>query len=224
MRPPASAYRRSAFSLVELLAVIVVIGIVMTLAVSAVGQFGRSTGLVTGGNLVANLAAFARQNSMTKSTLTALVLLGEHGSEDDYRTLTVLEYRRTEGWAQVTPWQKLPTGVVVDRFGESDAKDPDNGTFLKYPTAFPFLTGPYPTQKNAPVFHEGKQVTKYAARIFTASGSLQNPQTPAQLRLVEGQTEGGQMRYTRPGAGGRAANYYDIALIGATGLARVDRP
>jgi prepilin-type N-terminal cleavage/methylation domain-containing protein len=226
MVPPTPAknrYRR-AFSLTELLVVISVIVILMALVVPAVSNFGKATNLVTSGNMVANLAGYARQLAITKSTLTALILLGAQGTEDDYRAFTILEYNATTGWSQATAWQKLPVGIVVDRTGENAISDIENGTFLKNsPTSFL----PAASQKEPPVppvRYENKQVTRFAGRIFTASGSLLNPEAPAELRLVEGFIQGGRVIPTRPGAKGAFVNYYSIALLGATGIARVEHP
>jgi competence protein ComGC len=224
MCPPATARKLRAFSLGELLVVIAVIVVLTTLVVPAVSNFGRATSLVTGGNMVTNLAAYARQIAITKSTLTALILLGAQGTEDDYRTFTVLEYNATSGWSQATAWQKLPAGIVVDRTGETASADVENGTFLKNsPTSF--LAAPGQAQPpTPPVRYQGVQVKRYAGRIFTASGALLNPEAPAQLRLVEGVIQDERTTYTRPGANGAPANYYSVALLGATGMARVDRP
>lgn len=224
MAPPATVHRLHAFSLAELIVVIAVIVVLTTLVVPAVSNFGRSTSLVTGGNMVANLAAYARQVAITKSTLTALILLGAQGTEDDYRAFTVLEYSALTGWSQATAWQMLPTGIVVDRTGESDPSDAENGTFLKNsPTSF--LAAAAQAQPLVPpARYQGVQVKRYAGRIFTASGALLNPEAPAQLRLVEGFIQGGRVIPTRPGSKGAPANYYSIALLGATGMARVERP
>lgn len=201
-----------------------VVVILTTLVIPAVSNFGRATNLVTGGNMVMNLAAYARQIAITKGTLTALVLLGAQGTADDYRAFTVLEYHAVTGWSQATEWKKLPVGIVVDRSGESDRKDIENGTFLKdSPTSF-LAAAAQPQPPVPPVRYEGVQVKKFAGRIFTASGSLLNPGAPAQFRLVEGFIQNGRTIYTRSAGKNAPANYYSIALLGATGLARVDHP
>ncbi len=224
MCPPAIIRTLRAFSLSELIVVMAVVVILTALVIPAVSNFGRSTNLVTGGNMVMNLAAYARQIAITKGTLTALVLLGAQGTADDYRAFTVLEYHPVTGWSQATEWKKLPVGIVVDRSGETDKKDIENGTFLKdSPTSFLAATA-QPQPLVPPVRYEGVQVKKFAGRIFTASGALLNPGAPAQFRLVEGFIQNGQTIYTRPAVKNTPANHYSIALLGATGLARVDRP
>ncbi len=213
--------RNRAFSLVELLVVVAIIVLVTVLVVPAVTGLGRSTALVSGGNTVTNLANLARQTAVTKNTLTALVLLGKQGTATDCRALIVLEYAAgAGGWLPATQWQTLPEGIVVD------IDDPANCTFYESsPPAFPFLTGP-PAQKNPPVTFGGTQVSPsaYASRIYLPNGGLQNPEKRAQIRVIEGFAQGGQIVRTRPGVAGQAANYYDIAIIGATGTTKISRP
>ena len=208
-------------SLVELLSVMAVLVIVMGFIVPAVTGMARATALVSGGNMVTNLASLARQTAVSKNTMSALVLLGNQGTPEDYRAWTVLEYAAGGGgWLPVTGWQKMPDGIVVD------FADATNCTFCEaQPTPFPFLTGP-PARQNPPVDYFGKQVgpTAYAVRIYLPNGGLQNPEKPAQIRVIEGYAQGGQIVRTHPGTAGLAANYYDVAIIGASGVTKVSRP
>jgi hypothetical protein len=98
------------------------------------------------------------------------------------------------------------------------------GTFVKNsPKTFPLLSRS-PVQENPPLVIGGAKVKSFAVRIFLPTGSLMNAEEPAHLRLVEGHLNGLNTAYTHPGEGGKPANYYDIALIGATGVAKVSRP
>ena len=145
-----SSRRSRGFSLIELLTVIGVIVILMAFIVPAVSNFGRATGLTSAGNMVTHLTALARQTAISKSTLTALVMLADQGTSDDqgtsadYRAFTVLEYTAGAGWSQISKWEILPEGIVVDRSNLQDC------TFLQNsPRVFPFLAGP-PAQENPP--------------------------------------------------------------------------
>jgi prepilin-type N-terminal cleavage/methylation domain-containing protein len=218
----ASLLRRrlSGFTLLELLAVITVIGIVSAMVVPAFRGFGRSASLSASGNVVANMIDNARQTAMSKNTLTAVVVLGKQGTDEDFRAVTTLEFDPVAGWSQVQTWEVLPSGIVVD------SADRDNCTFLNNsPQPFPFLTrGGLHT--NPPVSYRGEPVKEsaYAARIFLPTGSLQNPEMPARLRLVEGFVDGERVTYTRPDEKGKTANYYDVSIVGLTGLTKVNRP
>jgi prepilin-type N-terminal cleavage/methylation domain-containing protein len=222
-RHRAAFYQRArrAFSLLELMVVVMIIGILTGLVVPAVDGIGKSSALTTGGALVAHLVDYARQEAMTKNTLTALVVLGNQGTDADFRALAVLEYDPVTGWSQTGNWEMLPTGITVD------CTDTINCSFLlNSPQPFPFLTR-FAGQMNPPVRFRGVQVADhagYAARIFLPNGALQNPEQPAQLRLVEGYVQGGQTTYTNRSGGQAPDNYYDVAILGMTGTTKIDRP
>jgi prepilin-type N-terminal cleavage/methylation domain-containing protein len=215
------SHRRRAFTLIELLAVLAIIGIASMIIVPSMSGFGRSSALTNSGNLVVNLASVARQNAVSKNTMTALVLLGQQNGDQDFRALTVLEYDPIVGWSQTGAWELLPNGIVVD------PSDTTNCTFLtNSPQPFPFLSRGAP-QANPPVFFRNQQVAPgngYAARIFLPNGALQNPEKPAQLRLVEGFYDNKRVTYTRPDRQGKPSNYYDISILGLTGTTKVSRP
>jgi prepilin-type N-terminal cleavage/methylation domain-containing protein len=210
---------RKAFSLVELLTVIGILAIVMALVAPAVTGFGRSTTLVTGGNMVTNMITLARQRAISGNTMTALVLLTDQGSDADYRAWTIVEYTVGGRWAQVGKWEILPTGITVDC---TDIVT--TSSFLSHsPRPFPFLTG----SANPPVAYQQAPIRDpegYAARLFLPNGGLQNPEHPARIRLVEGFSQVGQTKYSRPSKDGKPVNFYDVAIVGATGIAKVDRP
>jgi competence protein ComGC len=230
MTPPAQPIlhrkkRRhsSAFTLLEMIVVMAAIVIMTTLVVPAVTSLGRSTGMTTGGNLVTNLVSYARQMAVAKNTMTALVVLARQDSPDDFGAITVLEYDPTAGWNQITEWKKLPTGIVFD-------PNTTDSTFLDRTPSFPFLATT--NQNNPPVNYKSVDGSRmepvrdpagYGARIFLPSGGLQNPEDPARLRLVEGYIQGGQVVRTRR-AGTTSANFYDVSIIGATGVTKVSRP
>ncbi len=204
-----------------MIVVIAIIGIIVAVVVPSVRGFGQSASLTSSGNLIANLANLARQNAVSKNTMSALVLLGNQGSDQDYRALALLEFDAVSGWSQVGNWESLPNGVVVD------CNDTINCSFLaNSPQPFPFLSRSGGL-KNPPLLFQGKPVADgsgYAARIFLANGTLQNAEKPAQLRLVEGFVQNGRAVYTRPNPKGGPSNYYDIAILGLSGTTKVSRP
>lgn len=218
---PVMSFRnfRAAFTLVELLTVLAVVGIVLGFVVPAISGMARGTSLATAGNTVNNMAGLARQHAMSRNTLTALLVLGNQGTDSDYRACAILEYKRGAGWSQIGKWETLPTGITVDSGNTQDCS-----FLLRSPDPFPFLTAT--NQSNPPILFQGVPVSSgaYAARIFTPGGGLQNPGDPAQIRLVEGFVEGGTIRYTHRNAAGQPANYFDIAIVGATGATKISRP
>jgi prepilin-type N-terminal cleavage/methylation domain-containing protein len=220
-KPPMSRTNpRAAFSLIELLAVIAVIAIIMGIVMPSLSGMGRGTALVAAGNTVNNMVGLARQHAMSRNTLTALLLLANQGNDADYRALTVLEYKPGIGWTQLGGWETLPVGIAVD------AGDVTECSFLQNsPNPFPFVT--VNNQENPPILFQSVPIQSpggYVARIFTPGGGLQNADKAAQIRLVEGQVEGGAIRYSHRNDAGRPANYFDIAIIGATGATKISRP
>jgi prepilin-type N-terminal cleavage/methylation domain-containing protein len=209
---------RSAFSLLELLTVMAVLGIAAALIAPAAANFGRAQALRNAGNLVADLAAAARQQAMARSTLTALVLLANQGTPNDYRALAIAEYDATgRVWQQTSRWEILPTGVMVDR------NDAFASSFLQNsPQPLPFAAA-----GSVPITFQGAAIAfpgGYAARVFTPRGALSNPDFPAQIRLVEAVTSGSSLVYTRPGASGKPVNFYDVSIVPTTGLTKINQP
>lgn len=215
---PRPSSDSAAFSLVEMLAVVALIAVMAVLVIPAVSGFGRSAAMTSAGTLVTNLATLARQDAMSKNTVTALVMLADEGTPQDFRSFTVLEYHLNQGWWQIANWETLPDGVIVDR------SDSVNSTFLLHsPDPFPFNSA----LPGLPVPYHGTAIaagSAYAARIFTPTGRLQNAEFAAQIRLVEGYLKGHEIVYTHRKDASRAANYCDIAIVGATGNTKVSRP
>lgn len=200
---------QKAFTLIELLTVMGIILLLAGLVFPALSGT-RGKNLTDGGNLVADLANQARQNSTAKGAMTALVLLkNASDTQDNNRALVLVE--KTTGatsWKPITRWSKLPDGVVVDAAGSAD--------FINQIPA----VGSSP---NLPPF-SGRAVTANdcAYQIFLPTGNLALSSTVSQpppvLRLVEGVSDaGGQHR-------ANAQNYYDVVINLFTGIPKVDRP
>ena len=71
-----------AFSLIEMLVVVAIIGIITMAAYAALSGGGQGTKLTRAGNNVSNLALMARQNSLAKNAMTALIMIGSSGTEE----------------------------------------------------------------------------------------------------------------------------------------------
>lgn len=218
-RAPFAPHRSSsAFTLIEILVVVGIVLIMMGAAVPAFQNLGRATALGSAGNTVANLAAGARQNSTSKSVLTALVVLTGTNTEADFRTVGLFECGVSGYWAQVGKWETLPIGIAID------PQDRVNCSFLDNSPTVPRLLDPQ-GQSSIRYLNQPVLAQNFACRIFVPTGSLSNPDQPAQLRLVEGSVESNQtIRYGRRNQDGTAANFFDLAIIGTTGATKITRP
>lgn len=193
---------RIGFSLIELLTVVALIGLLSALIAPAVSSIGKATSLVTAGNKLAAIVDQARQNSMAKNVMTALVMTDQGAGN---WAVVLMEYN-AEGtapqWKTITKWENLPAGVLVHAA--------DSSFITTSAGALPFV---------APALnYRGKPVSSYASRIFLPNGGLSTPADSAQIKLVEGVVQGGGVTYTRP------ANFYTIAIVGATGRTKIVRP
>ncbi|WP_081891733.1 prepilin-type N-terminal cleavage/methylation domain-containing protein [Verrucomicrobium sp. BvORR106] len=217
---PSARARIAGFTLIELLLVLAVMTVLLSLVVPAVQSTGAAR-LTAGGKQVAGLVGAARQTAMSHNTLSALVLLTSPSQSQAYRAFAIIYYKEGEGWVQKGNWELLPEGVVVDASNTADC------TFLlDSPEPFPFLTDEQ-GQAAPPVRYQGAGVqgnNAMVARIFTAGGGLLDASVPSQIRLVEGHVVDGTVQHPRPGADGRPDNFFDIAILGATGLPKISRP
>lgn len=207
------------FTLVELLAVLALIALMVTLTVAALSGLGRATALTTAGAKVAGAISLARQNAMGRNVLTALIIPTDTSREDCYRAYTIYELpAREDGslagsadWRQLTKWETLPKGVIIS---------PHAGTQLTS-SSDPALPAFPAIQRQNQTLHEYKYV------LFSPTGSVTKPSFPQapKVRLAEGfwEKNSASPTYTRPGEHGEPANYFDIAVVSATGAIKIDR-
>jgi len=200
-------HHRRAFSLIELLTVIAMIALLTTLVAPSFTNLGRASLLTTSGNKVVNLINYAGQNSLSKNALTALVALAPDSGRA-YQVFALMEYTASNGeWKQITGWEKINDGVVVDQC-----------TFSEYPSVKP--------EPDLPAIkYQGKTISTYKYIVFLPNRSLLQDAS-AQIRLTEGNFATGAQTptYTRVKGDGTPANYYAVTVLGATGRPKIDRP
>lgn len=208
---PAS---RAGFSLIEMMVVISIIATVSVAAFSGLFGIGGGFKLSGSGNRVSNLALLARQNSLAKNAMTALVMIADSGTEGDFRAFRLYEIvPRTDGqplssadWSPLGTWETTPDGVVVD-----------SCTFTLSSTAA--------TPALPQITYRDSVVANYQYVIFLPNGGLQGATSPS-VRLVQGyRSPGAQVTtYTAAHQAGAALNYYQVSLLTASGRVKIDRP
>jgi prepilin-type N-terminal cleavage/methylation domain-containing protein len=209
---------REGFTLVEMLVVITIIGLLITVSAAGLSGAIQAMSLTNSGGKITQVMEAARQRAMTGNVMTAVILVTRAGQNGDGRAFTIAECPPGGPWVQTREWELLPDGIVVDLDAGTD-----NASFLaNTPEKFPFNNG----QSGSPVKYNSSTlgVGAYAARIFLPGGGLLNPNDAAVLQVVHGEVVGGQLAYNHRDPSGKPANYYRVALLGATGKTKVERP
>jgi prepilin-type N-terminal cleavage/methylation domain-containing protein len=215
--------RESGFTLVELLVVIAIIGILSAVTLSSFSSL-RSTTLSATGNQLVSVFAMARQNSISKSDFTAVVIrtLGT-GACSAY---SLLELTRQEdgsfgSWTELTPWRYLPKGVVFDNKQTFMANSVDAQQW-----SLPGLPASYPFQGSTVDLTDAS----YVVQCYQPDGTLMVPASLPTgkgivLRVMEGSADpsSGTVTYQGPTSGGAQVSYYDLDFIANTGTTKVSR-
>jgi prepilin-type N-terminal cleavage/methylation domain-containing protein len=209
------------YSLIELLAVIAILSALAGLTVGSLSPV-KAHKLSVAGNQIADLLASARQNSISRNALTAVVI--KSGGLARYSAYCLFELARNEdgaygAWKPVAPWRLLPEGIRFD-----PSPSPDNFVTIansrtgtagqSLPTAFPFRGTPLDLTSASDV----------RVQIFQADGTLVAGE-PLRLRLVEASEDlaGEGITYTGRKIADKPANYYEIIVLRDTGQAKVER-
>ncbi len=205
---------KKGFSLIELLVVIAVVALLTSVSMVAVGG-NQARKLASNGNLIADLSKQARQNSISKGVLTALVLCKTYPNNQELnnRLLVLMELSPdSTTWRQLTKWQILPQGGVVDS-SQSDS----------FISQVPNVETPISNLK-----YLGATVTDIAFQVFLPDGSLATKKQsssgsvimqPPVLSLSQGNINSrGDLVKTS------SVNYYKITFNLHTGMTKIECP
>lgn len=108
----------SHFTLLELIAVMVVIAIILGITIPAVSRLMTGSGVEAAARIVAANARLARQYAISKRCRVALLLPANEGSVEDRRFSSVRlcivdDDDHFEEWMPDSKWEFFPTGGVV---------------------------------------------------------------------------------------------------------------
>lgn len=218
-----NSLRCAGFTLVEMLVVISIMLTLMGLVSAALVGVGRAHSLANAGNQLAAMVTVARQNSMTKNALTAVVI---PAGKSNWNAWILYELTpganggnaTTADWRPISKWASLPPGIAIndcDFVAQNVPKD------------FPDLPSLVPAR--------GEAVSTYRYIVFTPTGALypfpqgstgspNQGENPA-VRLVEGIRIGEDpenVEYTGTTKGDQAS-FYRVTILRSTGIAKVDR-
>lgn len=213
MTPPDNVSKSSerlekAFSLTELLVVMAIVTLLAGIVAPAMNLV-KSRNLTSAGNQVADFVQQARQNSMAKKVMTALVVVNNSPNAEWNGRLVVLMEFSGNAWKPITKWTLLPTGIMVDLSGSASFF-----SAASMPSVSPQVAPPPYAGNNIGIAQCGFQVFAPGGRLFTTG--IANPGSPL-LRLVEGSANGQQVVSSNP------ENYYDIVINRFTGIPKIDR-
>jgi type II secretory pathway pseudopilin PulG len=236
MDAPSSIAERSricflhGFSLTELLVVAAIAIALMAFLIPAFRTVGQARKLDAAGTLMANLCDAARENSMSKNGMTALVVLTPADTTLKNRVVGILELQSptngtttsSSNWKVISKWESLPEGVVIDPV--PDTTTGYTFSFLDATATTPIAGVPTPTLPGQ-IRYGVTPVSAYKYIVFLPGGSLLSGSS-AQARLVEGYFPTGSDLPTRThlNAVGQPANYFNITVLAVTGRSKLDRP
>ncbi|MEY2906957.1 MAG: hypothetical protein RLZZ408_1428 [Verrucomicrobiota bacterium] len=203
---PLTPATSRAFSLLELMVVVAIIGLVVGLTVLGAGSRNAAS-LRNSGALAGGVADSARQMAQSSRTKTALAVA--ISGQDEYRALTVLKLETNGQWTPAARWTRLPDGIIFDN------NVPAVSGVSDFFTNTPSITNTI--RMAGATLADG---TGFRAQCFSQDGSLEGQTAPVRLRLREGFSANGIQTSTA----GNTNRYFDIYLIPTGGRVKYVQP
>lgn len=200
---PLTLRRHTAgFSLIELLTVLAIMGLLMASITPALQSSQRASFLTQAGNRLADLITTAKQTSLSRNVMTAVILVTSTSDATwNGRVLGLLEMGSDHTWKQAGAWIYLPETV--------QAQDV-NGASPYNALPVPADAGP---ARILPLKGDANPV--FTALVFYPDGRMRGGTAPARKISV---------RFHNDALNPAPANYYDLVFNAETSTLRIRRP
>jgi len=229
IRHPSYNGCRSGFTLLEVLAVMVILALLLGITLSAVNGLTGAHALSVAGRQVSNLMTVARSEALARHKLVRFTVATENSSGNikPYCRISLWEWHaESESFVQFSEWESLPEGIVFD------PEWPGYINNSSYAAREPSLVrGDYPLAMPEAHFQAeaaGSPI-KLAFIEFLPSGIARLPggaQRQLLLVLCEGsvETTGDNVSITYQNPGQAPANWAQVTIDTLTGRSRLHRP
>ncbi len=206
----------TAFTLIEMLTVIVIVGIILAVGIPALTSLMKSGGMNAATRQVANSLTLARQYAITKRTNVRVVFPysdttgGGTNLAPLYQSYTVVAINGTTP-NYISKWEHLPLGTVFMDINAGVGSPPclDNLGTANFP---------FPTNTNA-ALGPGNSAT-LAFIEFRPTGAARNP---GAFTITEGHVSGVKVTPTSK-SGSTLANVVTVSVDNVVGRIQVTRP
>lgn len=214
--PRRATRKRPAFTLIEMLVVLSVIGILLVAVIPAVIGLSSSNNVNTGGRLIDNLLTVARSEAINRRTLVRFEIATDWPNDlsSAYRKITLVQHDIVTGSdSQISKWETLPTGIIF-KIQDPLGMPPPAGSGKYF-----FDLG---QQQNPKLKFLGSDVsTSYIEFAPTGALNVGFSDSPVRLRMVQGFLAAvGNADVTTTGA----TNWIEAEVDALVGRIRLTRP
>jgi len=209
--PRSKSY--AAFTLLELLVVVVIMCVMMSLLAPAVGSMTSPVGRKGAVTIVMNTLEQARVSAIETSRETVVLFWKKNGvagfPPDEPDSLMILRKNEAGSWESISRWVKLPNGVLLDGAVATGSEILKNAVSTLAPS-LPSLAG-------------SPDINQLRFIQFTTSGAVKSPSTSSSglyIAFTEGQRATGSdtMAVKKQKSGGKEV----ISLARYTGRSTMD--
>lgn len=116
--------KKTGFTLIEILAVLFIIGIIFSITTPAIGPMLSTLQLNTAGENLANTLESARQHAVTNGINAYVVFPINTGTDMDYKAYKIVKEEDSD-YATVGKWEFLPKTVTIDSSSSFITSPPD---------------------------------------------------------------------------------------------------